>query len=122
MNDTKIQNENTNQKPFDFTATYTVEGYRGVAWYAIRYGQEEIPESWEFECIDPEAHPFDDDHSSACFLYNEPEMVDDTSKVIAVMVGDDREFEFDIYDLTEIDEDDYCPGCGAVPSCYGPND
>lgn len=122
MNDTKIPDETTNEKPFDFNAVYTVHGYGGIAWHAYRYAQREIPESWTFDCIDPEAHIYDDDHSSACYIYNEPEMVDDTDQVVCIMVGDDREFVFDIDDLTEINEDDYCPGCGAVPSCYGPND
>lgn len=46
--------------------------------------------------------------------------------VIAVMVGDDREFRLDRDDVTVIDEDGYCAGCGQTgpPFCfgYGPQD
>lgn len=37
-----------------------------------------------------------------------------TGKVVARMVGDDRDFTFDPDDLTPLDEDDYCAECGQV--------
>lgn len=30
------------------------------------------------------------------------------------MVGDDREFTFDVDDLTPLDEDEFCSGCGQI--------
>jgi hypothetical protein len=38
----------------------------------------------------------------------------DTSMVIAVMVGDDREHVVDVDDLTPLEEDAYCAGCGQL--------
>jgi len=39
-------------------------------------------------------------------------------KVTAVMVGDDREESVDVTDLTAIDPDSYCSGCGQI-GCEG---
>lgn len=41
-----------------------------------------------------------------------------TGRVLMVMVGDDHRFSIDPADVTPIGEDDYCPGCGQIPSCY----
>ena len=54
----------------------------------------------EIECDDP---------------YGEGEWFDDTDgMVIAVMVGDDREWKVDPSDLTEIGSEDYCSSCGQI--------
>ena len=49
-----------------------------------------------------------------CYLYNEPELVPDFTRVRAVMVGDDREHIVDVSDLTVIPEDGYCRDCGQT--------
>jgi hypothetical protein len=69
---------------------YSVSRYDGVAWHV--YG-------WETE-------PTEDTEWSG---YEER-----TGKVVCVMVGDDRRFTFDPDDLTPLDEDDYCRGCGQI--------
>jgi hypothetical protein len=38
----------------------------------------------------------------------------DTSKVIAVMVGDDRRHIIDVDDLTALDDGAFCSGCGQI--------
>jgi hypothetical protein len=35
-------------------------------------------------------------------------------RVRAVMVGDDREFTFDVDEVTPLAEGDYCPECGQI--------
>lgn len=50
----------------------------------------------------------------------EPEFEDDETRVHAHMVGDDRDHIIDVDDLTPLDDDDYCPGCGQIGcACYG---
>ena len=44
----------------------------------------------------------------------EPEEIEDRTKVRCIMVGDDREFTFDIEELSPLDEEEFCPGCGQI--------
>jgi hypothetical protein len=110
----------TDAPALDFGARYTVDGHRGIAFYLTGYATEWTEESWEVACDNP-AHVWnlcdesdDECHDPWCYLYNEPEEVERTDMVRAVMVGDDREHIVDVDDLTEISEEDYCPGCGQV--------
>jgi hypothetical protein len=110
----------------DFDGRFTAAGMPGVAFYLMGWAQEWTEEGYTLACAGEDAHraihdPLakdDDGHVSACWLYNEPEQVDRTDQVIAVMVGDDREHIVDVSDLTEIDPDAYCSGCGQV-GCEG---
>lgn len=96
--------------PIDFDARFTIAG-SGVAWWLLGWATELTQESWELDCTetDPEH-----EHDDGCYLYNEPEEVADRSRVIAVMVGDDREHIVGTDELTEIPEDGYCLGCGQT--------
>lgn len=67
-----------------------VEGYRGVA----------------FRVTGLETAPDEDTHWTGI----EPE----TGRVECVMVGDDRVHAVEPDELTLIDEDDFCPGCGQT--------
>jgi hypothetical protein len=110
----------------DFDARYTVAGMPGVAFWLHGWDMKLTQESWELACDDP-AHIYKPDsedeperadtHNAACYLCNEPELVPVTSRVRAVMVGDDCEHIVDTDDLTEIPENGYCPGCGQT-GCY----
>lgn len=75
---------------FDFEATYTVDGYGGVAFRATGY--EEVA---------------DEDTEWTGYLAR-------TGLVVAHMVGDDRDFTFEVEDFTRLDEEDYCGECGQV--------
>lgn len=72
--------------------TYTVESWgKGIAWYSL--GPVMVrDEDFEWTGIEEE-HP---------------------TMVRMVMVGDDRVFEIDKDDLTELDESEYCSECGQV--------
>ena len=93
----------------DFDARYTVAGYRGIAFYLAGYAAEWTEEEWVLVCEDSEC-----DHDGDCYLYSEPEEIERSDRVRAVMVGDDRVHVVDVEDLTEISEEDYCAGCGQV--------
>jgi len=101
----------------DFGARYSVDGYRGIAFYLTGYATEWTEERWILACDDD---IWDHDHDGACYLYDEPEEVERHDQVRAVMVGDDRTHIVDVDDLTEIAEEDYCPGCGQIGcNAYG---
>jgi hypothetical protein len=104
----------------DFDAHYTVAGDGGVAFYLRGYAKEWTEESWDLACTDP-AHKYNlldesdpECHDQSCYLYNEPEEIDRTDMVRAVMVGDDREHLIDVDDLTPLPEDGYCRECGQT--------
>jgi hypothetical protein len=69
---------------------YSVEGYRGIAWYVI---------GWETQ----------PDEDTAWTGYEAK-----TGKVVAVMVGDDRRFTFAPDELTPLERVEYCGVCGQV--------
>lgn len=79
-------------EPLDFDARYRIESMPGVAFWLKGYAQ--IPDGFP-------------DYAMADY-------VDDPDRVVAVMVGDDREHTIDVSELTKISEDDYCPGCGQI--------
>lgn len=80
----------------DFKAgdTVTVDRRNGVAWRVLRHSTIEVYDG------DPR--------------FDEPFIEDVDDWFVCVMVGDDREEEFDQDDLTLLDEDGYCPGCGQT--------
>lgn len=69
---------------------YSVRAWRGIAWHVL--GWETAPdEDTEWSGYEPR-----------------------TGKVVIVMVGDDRHFTCDEDELTPIQKDEYCPGCGQI--------
>ena len=111
----------------DFQSYYSVKDSPGIAWYLKGYAkdyQEVVIDQYEF-CP---GHPAIDsgvyDAAIGELVYCEPgceteietdiEEVFDNSRVIAVMVGDNREHEIDVDDLVKIDEDDFCGSCGQI--------
>jgi len=94
----------TETTTFDFTKTYTAEGYGGIAFRATEFETETT-----FEYV---YCGFGDEEDDESYDYVEDERL--TGRIVAHMVGDDRDFTFDADDLTAIDEDDYCAECGQV--------
>jgi hypothetical protein len=107
----------------DFDARYAVADMPGVAFWLHGWAMETTEESWTLACDDP-AHVYepdsddepesDDTHNGACYLYSEPETAADTTRVRAVMVGDDHEHIVDVSDLTALPDDGYCRECGQT--------
>jgi hypothetical protein len=87
---------------FDFSKAYRVDGHDGIAWRATSHVEESVLVHDYYE---------DDDGSAS---YAEYEDVVNTSMVNAHMVGDDRNFVFDVDDLTPLEDDEYCGSCGQV--------
>lgn len=88
-------------------ATVTVEGYSGVAWRIV--GWEQVWEPITYLATDDDGNEWEEDSG-------EGEWIDspDCSRIVAIMVGDDRKFTFDVSDVSAITSDDYCADCGQV--------
>jgi hypothetical protein len=52
--------------------------------------------------------------SEMCWAEGDYSIETDTDRVVAVMIGDDREFTFDVEDLTALDRDEFCGECGQI--------
>lgn len=94
---------------FDTDARYSVDGHGGIAFYVVGWDTETTEETWTFI-----GGPDDDTDDEENYVYDEPEEIENRERVRAIMVGDDREWTFDVEDLTPISEDDYCPECGQI--------
>lgn len=90
---------------FDFDAHYQVKGYRGIAFYALGWFAEYVP----VMCFDQ-----DDDGNEIEVESGEFELDSNKSKVVLVMVGDDRRHIFDVVDCQIIPEDGFCRECGQI--------
>jgi len=79
------------QSTADTSKYYKVADSPGIAWYTL--GPVKVR---------------DEDYEWTGIEY------DHDSLVQMVMVGDDCVFEVDKDDLTELDEDEFCHGCGQI--------
>lgn len=95
----------------DFDAYYTVDGYRGIAFYLKGFATTEEYEGDIIICPDDEC---DHSMSEMCWAMGDVSIVIDYDNVIAVMVGDDRDHVIPVEDLTLLNEDEFCHGCGQV--------
>ena len=74
---------------------YSIRGYKGVAWYVL--GWETVP---------------DEDTDWGGYTNR-------TGRVVARMVGDDRDFIFEQEDLEPLDRTKYCSECGQIGCSHG---
>jgi hypothetical protein len=85
--------------PFDFAPAYRADGWSdGIAWRVDGF----------------ETEPDGDTEWSGYEVA--------TGRVLAHMIGDDREFSFDPDDLTPLDDLDYCAECGQIGCCHDGRD
>ena len=99
----------------DFSAHYRVRGYPGIAWRIIRWDTDWLEGGWELVCensshfdyLDHSGHP-------ECWIYNEGDEIENYDRVIAVMVGDDRDESLEVSELILIAETDFCRDCGQI--------
>ena len=78
------------------------------------------PEDDEEDCqpdIDRDAR-YTHDRMQGVAFWIDRYCADHAECVLAVMVGDDHRHHVDLDDLTEIDDDDYCGGCGQTGCAY----
>lgn len=115
----------TMPETLDMQGRYAVAGYGGIAFYLLGYATEWTPEVWTYLGDEEDQDAGSDDYyertgyrfpdeNPANYTYDEPEEVEDRTRVRAVMVGDDRVFIVDIEDLSPLEDDDYCPECGQI--------
>jgi hypothetical protein len=94
----------------DFESAYRVEGYRGIAWRLKRYASRSVP----VMCL------MDDEAGNECEVESDEfDTEEDRTQVVAVMVGDDREFVFPVADLSLLGEDEFCYECGQIGCGHG---
>lgn len=84
-----------------FPGHYKVKGYRGIAFYVYGYAKEWIAD----EC------PDDSEEGG--------EYVDNTERVLVIMVGDDHKIQVDVDDLEPLPEGEFCSECGQLGCGWG---
>ena len=102
-----MTSENSTTPSFDFEAAYKVEGHPGIAWRATKHSSEIQ------EC---QGHPDEGETMGEAYYCDgscEESQIDE-SRVICHMIGDDRDFEFEITELTKLDDEEYCGSCGQI--------
>lgn len=113
-NQTKVQTMNSKtqfvsvdgeQDGINFDAPFKVQGYRGIAWRLLGWAVALEPVT----CLAQ-----DDDGNEYEEETGEYDDVADMSRVVAIMVGDDRRFVIDRRDLIPITEDAFCHSCGQI--------
>ena len=115
---------------FDFSPAYRAQGYGGIAWRVTGYAQEWTDEEWTYLGADDDPDAGEDDYfgrtgyyypdeNPANYCYAEPEQIEDRSRVVAHMIGDDQDFTFDVEDLEPIADEDYCSECGQIGCGWG---
>ena len=87
----------------DMDTRYRVEGWPQVAVWIKDYA---------FDLKEVITEDVDEDGED--IFFTDYEQVTDTSRVIVVMVGDDREHTVDVDELVKIDDDAYCSCCGQI--------
>lgn len=92
----------------DFEGRYGVATYPGVAFYLQGWEQRWEPRQIFVEDEDGEEVAIDDPDGEGGWVD------DESGRVRAVMVGDDRVFLVDTSDLTPLEDEDYCSGCGQI--------
>ena len=110
--------------PFDFDRRYAVDGWSGIAWEAIEHPIDHAEGDENYQWIE-DWGPRDDPDAWGWMgcerFYGETTCTcdPDLGRVVCVMVGDDRRFTHDVDDLTPLDDDDYCSGCGQIGCGHG---
>lgn len=94
----------------DFTKTYRVEGYGGIAFRVLSYVQEWTEDEYVLVCTDEDcAHD-----TESCYAYERGTPTENLERVNVVMVGDDTIHNIGVDELQPLAEDAYCVECGQV--------
>lgn len=95
-------------KTLNIDGRFSVCGWDGIAFYIHDYASNEVPVI---------GYTLDDLGNQVECETGEFETETDYSKVVVVMVGDDRKHTVDVDDLTELVDGSYCHTCGQI-GCY----
>lgn len=89
----------------EFEGHYMLNDWKGCAYWIL---------GWQLEYSEESIEEDEDGNT----IYSEPEL-QRTGRLIVCMVGDDRFETCEPEELTPIEEDEFCPGCGAIGcACY----
>ena len=120
---TTYKNRTVEDAP-EYSGAYKTADYSGVAWHVIGW---ELTPLTTWCCCDCDASGYerpggggaitekgspDCDHEHISYS-NEPDY-ERTGSLVCVMIGDDRPFTYEPEDLTAIDDNEYCAGCGQI--------
>ena len=109
---------------FDFESAYIHPSYKGVAFRATEHAKTYEDVEYEFTCFEcDEGYIIDSEYENeecgycdgnGYYIDYDVEEVEVFDRVVCHMIGDDREFEFEIDELEKIDEPCSCGqvGCG----------
>lgn len=92
----------------DFDAVYSVRGWSGIAFHALRF-----PQRWEAyvsSSVDENGEEYEHETGEGEYVDQD----ESCGEVIVAMVGDDRKYTVPIDDLTKLSEWDYCGSCGQI--------
>lgn len=92
----------------DFNTAYKVDGYEGIAWHLLRH-----PLVTD-ECPGHPAGEYDDLGETVYCDGSCVEPYPDEDRVICRMVGDDADYDFGVDEITPLDDDEWCAGCGQI--------
>ena len=87
---------------------FTVDGHPGIGWHVLGYAKTWTDGEWTYVGC-----PDGDRDDEANYVYDEGDWYEDRSRVVAVMVGDDAHWTFDIGDITPHYDEPLC-GCGQI--------
>lgn len=105
----------------DFDAAYRVDGYDGIAWRVWEYAKLDPPTECQGHFVEPSEREDDQSDTYYCegYCLQDYEPVENRERVIAVMVGDDRKFDFGIDEIHVIPEYSFCSQCGQIGCHHG---
>lgn len=103
---------------------YRVKGYRGVAWYVLGWKTQAVS---PWFCLNCSCCGFERDGGGGVTLeqgdktcdhdnitYSDEPEYERTGEIVAVMVGDDRRFTFDLNEISPLEREEYCGECGQI--------
>lgn len=106
----------------DMDGRYAVAGWKGIAFRLAGFPRRWEPCTYLAECEDPYCSCHDDASALHECEDGDGEWVEQDAscgRVLAVMVGDDKQHEVDIADLTPLAEGAYCGCCGQIGCHWG---
>lgn len=105
--ETRVRVVEGTENDFDFDARYQEARRPGVAFVVLGWAQQWSPTTYLAVGSDGEEYEADCEDGDG-------EWVDDFEHVVAVMVGDDHRWTFELDDLEAIPSDSYCHDCGQI--------
>lgn len=110
----------TKTTKLDRNARYRVAGYGGIAFYVSGFPKRWEPYTTLEQCDDRFCSCQDSDEPNETWHEVETgegewvEQNEECGRVLVVMVGDDKQREVDVEDLTPLRRRDYCGSCGQI--------